>query len=194
MFGIALIVLLAVVVLYLWSVYNQLVTLKTRIGASIQEIGNQLKRQADLIPNLVASVKGYMNHEDKIFTEITDARKAVMEVADSGDAQKLVDAGSRLQSALGALRVIVEAIPQIQAAGPTMQLMNEVRDTSDKVMYSRRTLIDLTADYNIRIAIFPSSLVANLFGFAAQTGLKVPNQDEVLQVKPAETQTPQVTL
>lgn len=187
-------ILLVVVAFYLWSVYNQLVTIKTRIGASIQEIGNQLKRQADLIPNLVASVKGYMKHEKTIFDELTEARKAIMKVVDSGDAQKLIDASQRLQSAFAPIRAVFESTPQLQAAGPTTQLMEELRDTADKVMYSRRTLIDLTADYNIKLVTFPSNLVAKTFGFRPETGLKTPQEGEVLTVKGEEMKTPKVEL
>lgn len=179
---------------YVWSLYNQFVTTKTRIKASIQEIGNQLKRQAELIPNLVTAVKGYMKHEKQIFTELTEARKAVMKVIDSADAQKLIDAGNRLQAALAPIRAVFESTPQLQAAGPTTKLMDELRDTADKVMYSRRTLIDLTADYNIKIVTFPSNLVANLFSFRQEQGLKMPEEGEFLEVKKEETKSPKVEL
>lgn len=180
--------------IYLISIYNFFVSSKTRIKASIQEIGNQLKRQADLIPNLVASIKGYMKHEKAIFDELTEARKIIMKVIDSGNAQGLVDASQRLQSALAPIRAIFESTPQLQAAGPMAQLMEELRDTADKVMYSRRTLIDLTADYNIKLAIFPSNLVAKTFGFRPEAGLKTPEEGEALTVKNEEMKTPKVEL
>ena len=189
-----LVIIVGVILLYFWSFYNQFVTIKTRIKASIQEIGNQLKRQADLIPNLVASVKGYMKHEKTIFTELTEARKAVMKAVDSGNTQKMIDVGTRLQNALAPIRVVFESTPQLQAEGPTTQLMEELRDTADKVMYSRRTLIDLTADYNIKIVKFPSNIVAKIFGFSQEAGLKMPAERESLEVKSEETKTPKVEL
>jgi len=189
-----LIIIIGVVLLYFWSLYNQFVTIKTRIKASIQEIGNQLKRQADLIPNLVASVKGYMKHEKTIFTELTEARKAVMKAVDSGNTQKIIDVGTRLQNALAPIRVVFESTPQLQAAGPTTRLMEELRDTADKVMYARRTLIDLAADYNIKIIRFPSNIVAKVFGFKEEAGLKMPMEGESLEVKASETKTPRVEL
>jgi LemA protein len=188
------IIIIAGILIYVWSLYNQFVTIKTRIKASIQEIGNQLKRQAELIPNLVSSVKGYMKHEKAIFDELTEARKAVMKIIDSGDPQKLIDAGIRLQSALAPIRAVFESTPQLQAAGPTTKLMDELRDTADKVMYSRRTLIDLSADYNIKVVTFPSSLVANLFKFGQEPGLKVVEEGEHLEVKAEETKAPKVDL
>ena len=188
------IILILIVAGYLVSVYNSLQTTKTRIKASIQEIGNQLKRQTDLIPNLIESVKGYMKHEKDIFDKLTEARKSVAGALESGQAQKLVDASQKLQTALGPIRAVFESTPQLQAAGPTGQLMSELTDTADKVMYSRRTLIDLTADYNIKVVTFPSSLVANLFKFGQEPGLKVADEGEHLEVKAEETKAPKVDL
>src|SRR3990170_1720993 len=132
-------VVLVALVLYLVSIFNKFKTIEVRIRASIQEIGNQLKRQAEMIPNLVASVKGYMKHEQKALDKITEARKMALSAVSSGSAKGMVE-----------------------AAGPTKQLMDELRDTADKVMYSRRTLIDLTADYNVMVVTFPTNLIANM--------------------------------
>lgn len=187
-------IIIGATLLYVFSLYNRFVTTKTRIKASIQEIGNQLKRQADLIPNLVASVKGYMKHEKSIFDELTKARKAVMEIVDSGDAKKLVKASSRLQAALSPIRAVFESTPQLQASGPTTKLMDELRDTADKVMYSRRTLIDLTADYNVMVVNFPSNMVAKIFSFKQEPGLGTPEEGEFLKVSVKETKTPKVEI
>jgi len=186
--------ILAVIVIYVWSLYNQLVTIKTRIKASIQEIGNQLKRQSDLVPNLVSTVKGYMKHEKAIFDDLTAARKVVVSAIDSGDAQQLVNAGAKLSRAFAPVRALFESTPALQAAGPTSKLMEELRDTVDKVMYSRRTLIDLTADYNIKMVTFPSNVVAQLFGFKSEPGLKTPEEGEHLEVSSQETKSPKVEL
>jgi len=187
-------VILFVVVIYLWSLYNFFVTAKTRIGASVQEIGNQLKRQADLIPNLTASVKGYLKHEKEIFEKLTEARKMVVAASKSGDAQELVEASSKMQQALAPIRVVLESNPQLQAQATVSKLMDELRDTADKVMYSRRTLIDLTADYNIKRVTFPSMLVAKLFNFEAMPGLKTPEEGEFVEVGEEATKTPKVEL
>lgn len=187
-----LLILGAIVAVYIWSLYNQFVTIKTRIRASIQEIGNQLKRQTELIPNLVASVKGYMKHEKAIFTELTEARKAVIKAIDGENTQKLIDTGGRLQTALAPIRAVFESTPQLQAAGPTGKLMDELRDTVDKVMYSRRTLIDLTADYNVKVVTFPSNLVAKIFGFRQEPGLRTLEEGEHLEVGKEETKAPKV--
>lgn len=184
----------AVIALYVLTTYNQFVTVKTRIKASIQEIGNQLKRQANLIPNLTSSVKGYMKHESKIFKELTEARKTVAQVVKTGDAQKLIDASAKLERALAPIRVVLESTPQLQAAKPTEKLMDELRDTADKVMFSRRTLIDLTADYNIKVVTFPSKIVAGVFGFKQEPGLRMPGTAEATEVKKEEIKAPKVKL
>lgn len=187
--------LIALIVIYVLSVYNKFVTTKTRITASIQEIGNQLKRQADLIPNLVASVKGYMKHEQQALKLLTDARKQVLSVlGGKNDPQKLLDASSQLQQAIQPIRVVLESNPQLQAAGPTQNLMDELRDTADKVMYARRTLVDLTADYNVAIVTFPSNLVASLFKFSKEAGLKTPKTGAHIEVSTKEMKSPKVNL
>jgi len=190
-----LIAVLVIAVLYFLTTYNKFVTTKTRIKASVQEIGNQLKRQANLIPNLVSSVKGYMKHEKQIFKDLTDARKAVMGVSNSANPQKMIDASAQLQQALAPIRVVLESNPELKAAGPTQNLMEELRDTADKVMYSRRTLIDLTADYNIMVVTIPSNIVASLFNFKELPGLKMPEGVEgELKVTKEEMKSPKVDL
>ena len=185
---------LVLIALYIGSIYNKLVTIKTRITASIQEIGNQLKRQADLIPNLQESVKGYLKHEKEIFEKITEARKMVVGAIKDGGAQQLLDAGVKLQSALAPIRAVFESTPQLQAKDVVVKLMDELRDTADKVMYSRRTLIDLTADFNVALVTFPSNLIAQFFNFKKEPGLKMPEEGEHLEVSKEELKTPQVKL
>lgn len=187
--------LLGVLVLYFFTTYNKFVSTKARIEASIQEIGNQLKRQTDLIPNLISSVKGYLKHEKDVFKMLTEARKMVAEAVKGGDAQKMIDASANLQQALAPIRVVLESNPQLASAGTVTKLMDELRDTADKVMYSRRTMIDLTADYNIMVVTLPSKVVAMLFKFDKLSGLKMPEDVESqLSVKKEEMSTPKVEL
>jgi len=180
--------------LYLISLYNFFQTSLTRIKASIQEIGNQLKRQFDLIPNLEASVKGYLKHEKDILTMLADARRAVSSAAKSGSLAKQSAAASMLGDVLPRLSVIVESNPQLQGNTTVQNLMEELRDTADKVMYARRTLIDLSADYNIRIVTFPSNIVAKMFGFVEQAGLKVADMEGATSVSTHETKSPKINL
>ena len=189
-----LLVVIIAIVMYILTVYNKFKTTETRITASIQEIGNQLKRQAEMIPNLIASVKGYMKHEQKALDKITDARKSILEAVKTNDTQKLVDAASAMSQAMTPIRAVFESTPELKAAGPTQKLMDELRDTADKVMYSRRTLIDLTADYNIMIVTVPSSLIASFFKFASKPGLKTAETGSHVEVSSSDMKAPKVDL
>ncbi len=185
---------LVLVVVWVISQYNFFVSSKARIKAAVQEIGNQLKRQADLIPNLEASVKGYMKQETKVFTMLTDARKQITSAVASGDVQKMSDAGSQLAAVLPKLQIAVEDNPEIKSDTVVARLMDELRDTSDKVMYARRLVIDLTADYNVKRAVFPTNLVANMFKFEEQKGLITPDSGEHMEVSASETSSPKINL
>lgn len=186
----------AIVLIVLWLVgeYNFFVSSKARIKGAVQEIGNQLKRQADLIPNLQESVKGYLKHEKGIFTMLTDARKAVISASNSSDVQKMADAGSKLAAVLPKIQVVLESNPEMKGSDVVTNLMDELRDTSDKVMYARRLVIDLTADYNVKLVSFPSNVIANMFGFKEQPGLITPEKGEHLEVSSSEMKTPKVNI
>ncbi len=186
--------ILLVIVFYFLGTYNKVVTTKTRIKASIQEIGNQLKRQAELIPNLVDSVKGYLKHEKGIFEAITEARKAILNAANKNDPQLMMDADAKFRSTLGEFKVILENTPELKAVEAVTKLMDELRDTSDKIMYSRRILIDLSADYNVMVVTVPSNIVAKLFNFKTEKGLSVPEEGQHLEVSDEEMKSPKVKL
>jgi LemA protein len=192
--NIFIIAILAGVVLWLISGYNFFVSSKARIKASVQEIGNQLKRQADLIPNLEASVKGYLKHEKDIFTKLSEARKAISSAVKSGNLQKMADAGGKLAEVLPKLQVVVESNPELKSSEVVGKLMDELRDTADKVMYARRLVIDLTADFNVRRVSFPSSLIAGIFKFDELPGLITPAEGEHLKVSSSEMKSPKVKL
>ncbi|MFC1600695.1 LemA family protein [Patescibacteria group bacterium] len=194
--GILIVLLVIAVVVVLWgvSVYNFFVSSKARIKAAVQEIGNQLKRQADLIPNLESSAKGYLKHEKGIYKDLTDARKSINKAVKSGDVQEMSDAGGKLASLLPNLQVVVESNPELKGSDVVTKLMDELRDTSDKVMFSRRLVIDLTADYNVKRVTVPSSIIASIFGFKEQPGLITPESGEHLEVGKGEMKAPEVKL
>ena len=180
--------------LYAIGVYNFLATAKVRIKASIQEIGNQLKRQAELIPNLEESVKGYLKHEKEIFALLTSARKSVASAIDSNNLGEMVKASDSLAKILPSIQATFESNPEIKASELVKNLMSNLTDTADKVSYSRRLLIDLTADYNAKLVTFPSSVVANLFGFKAEAGLTTPETGSHVEVSSTDVITPKVKL
>lgn len=188
------IVLILAIVFLLFSFYNKLKTTQVRIKASIQEIGNQLKRQANLIPNLVDSVKGYMTHEKGIFDQLTEARKSIDQAVQTNDPKAMDKSQDLINKALGSIKVVMESNPEIKASDLVSNLMNELRDTADKLMYARRTLIDLTADFNTSISTIPGMWIAPLFGFKEEKGLITPTDMDQLEVSKEETKNPEVKL
>lgn len=191
---IILIILLVGILLWVVSIYNFFVSTKARIKASIQEIGNQLKRQADLIPNLESSTKGYLKHEKGIFEMLSLARKQIAGAIKSGDLGQMTAASTTLSDVLPKLSIAVEDNPELKADTVVSKLMEELRDTSDKVMYARRLLIDLSADYNVKRVSVPSSFIASLFGFSEMKGLETAEVGEHTVVSEAEMKSPKVDL
>ncbi|MBT3249394.1 MAG: LemA family protein [Candidatus Pacebacteria bacterium] len=181
------IIVAAVIIIYVISIYNDLQKLKTQIVASIQEIGNQLKRQASLIPNLQATVKGYLKHESSIFKMLTDARKAAEKAEQTGSSKDIDDAITQIQQAVPKLTIAVEDNPEMKADKSVAKFMNELTDTADKLMYARRSVIDLSQTYNQKLVIFPSNMIANMFGFKPEKGLATALTGSHVEVSTAET-------
>ena len=180
-----LLVPIVLVVVWIIGVYNFFVSSRARIKASIQEIGNQLKRQMDLIPNLESSAKGYLSHEKGIFDKLTAARTGIQSAIKSGSTAQMAEAGSKLSEILPKLQVVVESNPEIKGSEVVRSLMDELRDTADKIMYARRLVIDLSADFNVKLVSFPTNLVAKLFSFKEEKGLETSSE---------ETKTPKVSI
>lgn len=197
MFTTPLLILVAVViglVLYSISIYNTLQTLKTQIAASIQEIGNQLKRQASLIPNLESAVKSYLKHEKGIFELLANSRDAASAAAQTGSAQDIESALSSMQQLLPQIRVAVEDNPELKSNESVEQFMRELSDTADKLMYARRSLIDLTQRYNQMLVTIPSNLIASMFGFKPEAGLHTPTSGAHVEVSSEESKDVRVDL
>ena len=191
---IILLVVIAGVALYAMGIFNTLQRLKTQIQASIQEIGNQLKRQANLIPNLEASVKGFLKHEKGVFEMLSNARKQVAQANESGKLSDIDKAVESLQTMIPRLNVMVEDNPELKSDATVTKFMNELTDTADKLMYARRSLIDLTQMYNEKLVMFPSNLIANVFGFKPEAGLATPATGAHIEVSAAETKDIKVEL
>ena len=148
--------------LYLVGTYNGLVVLKTRIQEALSGIDVQLKRRADLIPNLVETVKGYAKHEKQVFENVTKARSALMKAETP---KEKADADNMLTGALKSLFAVAEAYPQLQASENFRELQRQLEDTEDKIAYSRQFYNSNVLEYNTKIKVFPSNLIANFFGF-----------------------------
>lgn len=160
--GLALLAIIAVVAVAFISVYNSLASLKVKIKEAWSQIDVQLKRRIDLIPNLVETVKGYASHEKEVFEKVTQARAALMS---AGDAKAAGEADIQLTSALKSLFAVAEAYPELKAQEGFVNLQKELSDTEDKVAYSRQFFNSVVRQYNEKIVVFPSNLIAQMFGF-----------------------------
>ncbi len=163
------------IALFVVSVYNSLVTLKVKIKEAWSQIDVQLKRRADLIPNLIETVKGYASHEEEVFENVTQARAALMSASNPKEAGI---ADQKLGSALKDLFAIAEAYPELKAQANFEALQNELSDTEDKVAYSRQFYNNVVRQYNEKIAVFPNNLIAGMFKFEPQEFFEVEEADK----------------
>jgi LemA protein len=152
----------ALAAVYIWFLYNGLVTESTQIDEAWGQIDIQLKRRADLIPNLVETVKGYAKHEKSVFAEVTKARSALMSAKTPGDSAR---ANDMLTGALKSLFAVAEAYPQLKANENFVQLQKELSDTEDKVAYARQYYNTQLMEYNLKVKTFPNVLLAGMLGF-----------------------------
>jgi LemA protein len=154
-------IVLAVIVLWLIVVYNGLIRVVNQAKEAFSDINVQLKRRYDLIPNLVESVKGYAAHEAGVFEKVTEARSNAMQATGTAKAE----AENQLSGALKSLFAVAENYPQLKANENFLSLQNELTDTEDKIQAARRFYNGMVRDLNIKIQIFPSNIIANIFGF-----------------------------
>ena len=160
--GIVLIIVAVILMLYLVGMYNGFVILRTRIQEALSGIDVQLKRRADLIPNLVETVKGYAKHEKEVFENVTKARASMMT---AGSLQEKADANNQMSGALKSLFAVAEAYPELKANTNFQDLQRQLEDTEDKVSFSRQFYNSNVLEYNTKIQQVPSNFIANMFSF-----------------------------
>ena len=165
----------AVVGIYLWITYNALVALKIRVDEAWSDITVQLKRRADLIPNLIETVKGYAAHEKEVFENVTKARAATVSPEALEHPQQAAQAEGMLQGALKSLFAVSEAYPQLVASTNFLELQRELTDTEDKIMASRRFFNGGVRELNTKIQQFPNNVFANSLGFSEREFFEVDN-------------------
>lgn len=167
-----LVVVLLVVIagIYLWATYNSLVTLNVRVDEAWSDITVQLKRRADLLPNLIETVKGYAAHEKTVFEDVTRARAETLSA--QGPAQASA-AENHMQQALKSIFAVAEAYPQLQASQNFLQLQAEIVDTEDKVQASRRFYNGGVRELNTKIKVFPNNIFARQLGFSEREFFEV---------------------
>ena len=166
-------------IFYVIAVYNKLAAMKVRVKEAWSHIDVQLKRRADLIPNLVETVKAYASHEKEVFEKVTQARSAMMTATTAGEA---AEANNQLSQALKSLFAVAEAYPELKASDNFSNLQNELSDTESKVAYARQFYNSVVRDFNTKIVTFPSSLVAGIFGFKQEEFFEA-TEDERASVK-----------
>lgn len=174
MFFLISIAIIGLIIFWVVGIYNNLASLRVKIKEAMSGIDVQLKRRADLIPNLVETVKGYAKHERKVFKEVTEARSALMK-AKSPKAKAQAD--NMLTGALKTLFAVAEAYPQLQASDNFKQLQKELSDTEDKVAYSRQFYNSNVMEFNTKIVVVPNVLIANMFGFKHEDFFEAGEQD-----------------
>ena len=157
-------VLAVALVGYTVKSYNGLVTLKQEVTQKESDIQTTLQRRADLIPNLVNTVKGYASHEESIMKEVSDARAALVGANNTGDQ---LAANEQMTSALNRLLAIAENYPDLKANTNFIQLQDELSGTENRITQARRAYNDAVKTYNTKIQRFPTSLIAGIFNFEA---------------------------
>lgn len=180
------IVIVVLIVLWAISAYNGLVALRNRVKNAWSQIDVQLKQRADLIPNLVETVKGYASHESEVFTQVTQARaKAVQTAADPNAAPtERIQAENALSRAIFNLQATAEAYPQLQANQNFLDLQGQLKALEEKLAYARQFYNDVVQKYNTRIETVPTNIIASLFHFKQADHYQIAESDRAVpQVK-----------
>jgi LemA protein len=167
---IIIVVLIVIIGLVLLTTYNGLVRLNVQVDEAWSDITVQLKRRADLIPNLINTVKGYAAHESSVFEAVTQARAATISASTPAEASA---AENQLQGTLKSLFAVAEAYPQLQANQGFLQLQAELVDTEDKIQASRRFYNGGVRELNTKIKLFPNTLFVRGLGFTERDFFEV---------------------
>ncbi len=172
---IVLVALIVIFVFYIISIYNSLVGLRNQVKNSWSQIDVQLKRRHDLIPNLIEAVKGYMAHERGTLENITNARSKA--VSAQGVSEK-AKAEAQLTEAIGKFNLVVENYPDLKANQNFLALQEELTSTENKISFSRQNYNDQVLFFNNKIQMFPSNIIASMFGFKEEVFFQVEDTTE----------------
>jgi LemA protein len=163
--------------------YNEIQTKDEAVNAAWSQVVNVYKRRADLVPNLVATVKGYASHEERVFTEVTEARARVgginVNADDPASLEQFQQAQGQLQGAIGRLLLVSENYPQLKADQNFLQLQAQLEGTENRITVERQRYIEAVQDYNTYIRRFPVNLTAKLFGYDTKPNFTVDNVRQI---------------
>jgi len=175
--------IIVLVALFLWGVYNSLITLRVRVDEAWSDITIQLKRRLDLIPNLVETVKGYAKHESGVFTAVTEARANAL---NAKGVKETAAAENQFEGALKSLFAVAESYPDLKASQNFIELQQELVDTEDKIQASRRFYNGGVRDLNTKIQVFPNNVVANMFNFKSREFYELDEAEKKIAEKPVD--------
>lgn len=173
-----------ILVIALVAMYNGLVRSKVRVDEAWSDITVQLKRRADLIPNLVETVKGYAKHEEGVFTKVTEARSALLGAG--SDVKATAQAENMLAGALKSVFAVAEAYPELKASENFKELQAELVDTEDKIQASRRFYNGAVRDLNTKVSVFPTVIFARMLGFSQREFFELEEAENAAVQKPSE--------
>ena len=158
-------VVVVLILIWFFGTRNSLVSLKEEVEMQQSQIETTLQRRSDLIPNLVATVKGYANHEEKVFTEIAEARSKLAGSIKSGDMKSISEANDTLDSALSRLLAISENYPDLKASEQFIALQDELAGTENRIAVARQYYNEKVRTYNTAVQRFPTSIIAGMSGY-----------------------------
>lgn len=179
--GIIAVAVLVILVIWFVGMRNGLVRLNVRVDEAWSDITVQLKRRADLIPNLIETVKGYAKHEAGVFENVTKARAATISGAALSNPAEAAKAEGAFQSAMKSLFAVAEAYPQLQASQNFLGLQSELSDTEDKIMAARRFYNGGVRELNTKIKIWPNSFFARGLGFVERAFFEVADRAAIAE-------------
>lgn len=181
MIGYVILAIVIVLVLYVVSAYNSLVSLRNKVRDQFSQIDVQLKRRSDLIPNLVETVKGYAKHEQETLEQVISARNSYV-TANTADEKMKAD--KEMSSCISRLFALSESYPELKANVNFQELQKELKETEDKISYSRQFYNDSVLKYNNKLEVIPSNIVASLFHFEKAAFFEATEAErEVVKVK-----------
>lgn len=175
---IVIIVVVAALAIIVIGMYNSLIRLKNRVEEAWSDIDVQLKRRYDLIPNLIETVKGYASHERETLEKVTEARSNAMQAQESGDTKAQAAAENMLSSTLKSIFALSENYPDLKANTNFLELQRELSDTENKIMASRRFYNGNVRDFNTKLEIFPTNIIAGMLGFKSRDYFEIEDEKE----------------
>lgn len=175
--------ILLILIIAIISMYNGLIRLKNRVEEAWSDIDVQLKRRYDLIPNLIETVKGYASHEKETLEKVIQARNSAMSIQSSPDVEGRLKAENTLSSTLKSIFALSESYPDLKANQNFLELQKELSDTENKIQAARRFYNGNVRDFNIKLQVFPTNIIAKQLGFSARNFFEIEDVSQKENIK-----------